>query len=887
MSLANSIQSDSPSGLGRSMAAHQSVLTSTTVRVLEAVGEFCLLAVIFIVPLMMAVIRESGVALFVSCSFMMSVSWALRQLILPDSNSRFTPAFLIPLCGVALVAAQLMSLPGWLLEFASPFSRDYLKVWNEGHELLANNHSWSRLSMTPSLTRSGLVLLIAYVMFFLALIQKMKSLKDVDRLLTYLAASTVVVAFVGLGQLFFGNGQFLWMFEHPFRDASWPAKATFTNQNHFVHFLALGIGPLAWVWKINSTSDDGVKNSRANIGFGAQRKSGTLKYILGGLIAVVVLAGFLSFSRGGISVLLIAAAISIVAIGKHLRGVAKIAVPLVAFIALGVLVFGTEALENKWNSIAGAGSVTALSTGRFALWSALLDGFPHFWLAGAGVGSHAEVYPVWLQTNFGVRFSHAESGYLQILIETGLLGITLVLSGIGVGFYWVVKALQNAGEDRFRRTRVLILLAGLCVTVLHSAVDFVWFIPACAIFAIIIFACLLRTHQLYAKSVASAVPAWPTNFALLVVLAAIPVCSLSADVIHRDMASEASWAAYRNDAINSARTGGYVSTDELDQRLDRMIDNLEICLRNDPSDFRAMSDLSTLYLRRFEREQQGCDNPMSLREIKNTVETSGFESPEAVADWLQRAYGAHVIDLYRSLLMAENAVTGQPMRGECYLVLAQVGFLKETSFEEANRLIDQAVILRPYSPGVLYFAGLLEAEKGDVDAACQWWKKAFHLSDEIQPVILQGLETHMSPAEIVGYLDPGTDALWFMFQNYSQQGNVEAANWIADYYRTNFKNYVRELNEPTAAFWQHSEQIFTALNELDIATQCLGRAVKLSPNIFNLRKRYALALLDIHKHDDARRELNWCRLKSPGDLQITAALKVLGELTRKGTTRGY
>lgn len=887
MSIADPIQVNGSSVVGRTIA-QESAIAAATVRCLEIVCEVCLVAIIFVVPLMMAVIRETGVAVFVGCSLLMSVAWAIGQLIRPDSNSRFSVLILVPACGVALVAAQLLPLPEWLLHFASPFFSDQMAIWNDGHVLLNSSQAWSRLSLTPSMTRSGLVLLTAYVLFFLTLSHRLRTLECIDRVLKMIAASTVLMAFVGLGQLFFGNGQFLWMFEHPFRDASWPAKATFTNQNHFAHFLALGIGPLAWVWKLNSAPENKERKTRGSSNaFGVRRTSSTLSYVLGGLIAVVLLAGVLSFSRGGVSVLLIASAISMVAAGKRLQGVAKMAVPVVAFIVLGVLVFGTEALENKWNSITGAETVADLSIGRFALWSALLDAFPNFWLAGSGVGSHAEVYPTWLTTDFSVRFSHAESGYMQILIEAGLLGVLLVFAGIGSAVFWAMKALKAAGADGLRRARVLILVAGVSVSVLHSIADFVWFIPACTTVAIMILACLFRTHQLYSQSADFTHSGWPSIFAMIVVLAAVPVGSLSAEVVRRDMMTEAPWEAYREEAVASARRSVLNSTGELDDRLDKMIGNLEQCLQHDDSDFRAMSELAALYLRRFEREQKNSDNPMSIREIKNTVETSGFESQAEVAEWLQRAFGSHVVDLYRSLLMAENAVAGQPMRGECYLVLAQVGFLKQLSVSESQRLVEQAIRLRPYNSGVLYFAGLVEAEKGDVDAACRWWKKAFHQSAEIQPLILQGLENHLSPSEIVGYLDPEVDSLWLMFDNYRRQGNVEYRDWTADYYRAKFSELIKMEPDQPLFFWTRSEQVFELLGEPDIATQCLGRAVKASPHNFAMRKRYALALLSIQKYDSARRELNWCRLKSPDDVQITEALVSLREQSGKGRTSGY
>ena len=861
-------------GLPQGVTAQESFVAKISSSLLDGVGTASLWVIIFVVPFTMAGIRETGVGLFVGCSLIMSVAWAIRELISPSSGSAFSRIYIVLFCGIALVTLQLVSLPQWLTSFASPFARQYLDVLNNGHVLLEEGSAWNRLSFTPSLTRSGLVLLIAYVLFFMTLAQRLVSLSAIDHLLRLLAIATVFMAALGLAQLFFGNGKFLWVIEHPFRNASWPAKGTFTNQNHFAHFLALGVGPLVWWWRCSGqeSSSRRVRSTQRNQ-FGAAKKSSAGRFAVGGLIAIVLLAGLLSFSRGGIGAILIALTFAIVAMGKSLSGLLKLAAPVVTFVVIAVALFGTKALEAEWSTLARAESLSSLSRGRFALWASLLDALPHFWLFGSGVGSHAEVYPIWLPTDFGVRFSHAESGYFQILIETGIAGLLLLLVGIGIAGRWAHSALKAAGENKHRRSRVLILTAGLVVSVLHSAVDFAWYIPACMVFTTIILACLFRTSQLYAPSAGNT--SWPSNLALIVLLAAIPLSSLSADVSKRDMTSEASWSAFRFNVVEAGRTKIYDSLDGVNNRLELMVSDLEECLRNDPTDYRAMSELATLYLSRFESTQETTDNPMSLREIKNTVEPAGFESGQEVRAWLKVAFGEHVDDLYRSLWMAEKAITGQPLKGDNYLTLAQVGFLKGISESEERRLIAQSIRLRPHSAPILYFAGLVEAEKGDVEAACKWWKQAFHLVSAIRPRILRDLEKFLPPEEIVHHIDPGPDALWMMFESYRQQKSTERQVWTATYYGENFGSLSASVDSHDSLFWRRSAEIFQSIDDQKQAVKCLGRAVQFVPGDYPLRKKYAFSLLAVGKTQIARRELQWCRLKSPHDAEVVEQLRLL------------
>ena len=95
-----------------------------------------------------------------------------------------------------------------------------------------------------------------------------------------------------------------------------------------------------------------------------------------------------------------------------------------------------------------------------------------------------------------MEYTHAENGYLQIATENGLPGMLLLLATILLCIYWSFSILRNAGEN----TQVQIMTGGisaaLVASLVHSLVDFVWYIPACACMTILLIAALLRLHQL-------------------------------------------------------------------------------------------------------------------------------------------------------------------------------------------------------------------------------------------------------------------------------------------------------------------------------------------------------------------------------------------------------
>lgn len=854
----------------------QQATESAAARLLHSLGTVSFWIIIFVVPLMMAVIRETGVAVFVGCSLTMSVAWSVGQLWAPQTGSPFSVVVLLAAAALLLVGLQLVPLPRTIIELLSPFSGKFLPAWNAGLQSLPQQqHYWSRISMTPSLTRSGFVCLIAYVAFFLTLLQRIKTISDVDSILRLLSIATVVMAVIGLGQLFFGNGDYLWMLKHPFRDASWPAKGTFTNQNHFAHYLALGIGPLVWSWKTAGAVDGhNIKGKVSNRGFGVARSSDSNQQLIGGAIAIVVFAAVLSFSRGGIVSIAIACVCAMAALGRQSAGILRLALPTVGFMAVGVLLFGTDMLETKWQALTEAESMEDLCRGRSWLWGALLTAFPSFWPAGSGVGSHAEVYPTWMEQDIGKRLSHAESGYFQVMIETGLPGLMILFAAIGLCVYWVLNNwTAQDPENRFRR---MILATGLSVSLLHSIVDFVWYIPACLIFALILAACLCRTHQLGEQNQGQAKRTthvtWPVCWAMMIALFALPVGRLSADVAFRDAGSESAWESYREQAVTVGNRRNFASLDELDERLELMIMHLEECHRIAPADCRALSELSALYVHRFEKNQQTTDNPMSLQEIRGTVESTEFESPKEILKWLRRAFGGNAADLYRAYAAAERAVQGQPLRGECYLVLAQLSFLRGSSAEERDALIDQAVLVRPYEARILYFAGMAEVEKGNLEKACEWWKKAFHVSEKIKPLIVHTLAAHYTPQEIIQRIEPDPDGLWILFREYEAKGATQEKDWLIDHYARNFELFLPAIEETNKVFWLHSTDILKASGMNDKAVFCMGQAIKQNPQDYQLRKKFGLLLMTVDDNDAAAAEFEWCLLRNPDDQEVTKLL---------------
>lgn len=856
---------------------------------LRKLSDICLFVAVMVVPMTSACLQESGIVIFIVCSLLMGVAWAIEQILESPEGSGATGAELIVLAAASLVCFQMLPLPAATLRHFATFASDYLPLWGTPEGRILGENPWSTITVTPALTRSGLVLLIAYAVFFLTLLQRLRSVDDIDRTLKLVASAAAIMALLGVTQLCLGNGQFLWLFEHPFRSASWPAKGAFSNQNHFAHFLALGLGPLVWWWKDSSPRDEKVVRGAVRAsGFGVRRSTENWQKLTGCAIGVVLLAAALSFSRAGILAVAIAAIISFRIVFSEWKHLLKMAIPVLAFVAIAVWLFGTEYIEQRFASLREANSLEEALGGRYALWTAISEALPSFRVAGSGLGSHAEIYPTWLDQDFGVRFSHAESGYLQVLLELGVIGAILLAAALLLIFSWIVRAWKHG--DEANRFRVTALTAGVLVSVLHSVVDFVWYIPGCMIITLVIVACLCRLQQLSRSAEKlensnTSSSRWPQVLAWLIVLMIVPIGRLSADVALRDASTEDDWNLYRKHAISAKDESSFNSLESLDEQLDTIIMHLEACLERDPHDYRAASDLSAMYLRRFERHQVHAENQLNVREIRNTVHSVGFDSNKELADWLRRAFPDSASDLYRSLKAARKAVRGQPTRGETYLVLAQVGFLAGLTEAEEQALQQQAIRLRPFKAAVLFVAGLEDAENGDLDGAMKKWRKAFRRDAAMRRMIVQGLAPFLSAEEMIEHLEPGADGLWHMFAEYRGRNQEEDTGVITKTYFKRFKEFAGAADR-SRLFWKRSFEVFEHAGFNDQATSCLIAAVGDSPLDYALRKQLGLRLLNEKAKENAGQHLRWCLERRPDDREIAEALSDLQSRPADEVNRG-
>ena len=550
--------------------------------------------------------------------------------------------------GVLLLGLQL-----WPGSNATSSAERLLPVWSQVGVAQQDESvsattigTWGQQSFAPAATRGGMVMLLAYGGLFVVTIQRVREIRDVERTLTLIGWTTVGMAAFGLLQYLTSSGSFLWFYDHPWRDTTSAAKGPFDNQNHFVHYLALGCGPLLWWWLHRANKKDSIRSS-LKARSGNRRTADGSHLAVGSLaVGVVMFAALMSFSRAGCLLILLVVAAATFAyfrMGWIRRQLALSLVGVATLVFAALWIHGSDRLTARLSDYAGV-SVNSLDRGhvRRQIWAANIEGIRQNGPLGSGVGTHVQLCPVYLKNSASTEHTHAESGYLQVLLETGWYGLLLVLGGISAVVGWIAFGGRRPASPDNRQLRIrgcmVAVATGLTASMLHSFVDFVWYIPACLSFAIILAACAFRLRCLAKEPRIDLTTA--ANWSPLARwgVVASTVC-VGAWMIH-DRAGPAiaspAWDSYlrkhnehqqmvQEDRGESEATADVTGIDSpQEEALDSLIEDLEFVVRWNPNHGRAHLRLAGVYVQKCELIMRDSDNALDLSQLRDTVIRADF-----------------------------------------------------------------------------------------------------------------------------------------------------------------------------------------------------------------------------------------------------------------------
>ncbi len=819
-----------------------------------------------------------GELVLVALAVVVTVAWlvdrALERREVAVERSR---AEWVLLGAVILVLVQLAPLPEALLAILSPHTGQLLPLWSADANVPGHLGCWSQVSMTPAWTLAGLILLLAYAMLFLVAVQRLRRVADVEWLLGWIAAAVAIQAVFGIVQYLTSNGKFVWVYQHPFRDTYNAVMGAYINKNHFAHLMALGLGPLVW---LVARSLQSKPSARRNDFGGPAPTAGTS---LGALAAVVALsvtlfAGLMTMSRGGAAAMLVATVLVVVALYR----VKTLGKRFVVAAGGACLLIGACLVIHGYSKVAerlddyGAGSLDELDRdgARRAIWSADFQALQDYSTLGSGVGSHREIYPMYLTEPWEVEFTHAENGYLQVALETGVPGLALLAIGIVTAAVWCRRSLRRANDRRIYLASAAIS-AALLASVVHSLADFVWYIPSLMAITVLLLACAYRLAQ---WSAAAKNPQLRVSGSRQVFwsplqcgLTACGVLVVGGWMIHDRFCAamaEPHWDSYLRYALD-ARADKTPADRET-------FEHLESVLYWTPDNAKAHVRVASLLVTQFEAWQRQSANVMPLQQVCEAAFDSReyFHSRAELDAWLDRAIGERRRMLDRALWHLHRGLAQDALLGEAYIQLADLCFLEGASRPIKTAYLEQALQVRPNDGVVLLAAGSAAALRQDAEQVLKYWRPVLHCREEERVAMTRLLVSTQLPIEFVlEQFQPDLAATRLLYEQYAAVAPVEALGPLLAYYGQSLQQKIRLLDAESAApLWFELHTVFHNLGRPAESIECLQRAVVSRPSDFSFRFALGQELAGQGQFAAAEPHLRWCVERKPSDGQVTAAL---------------
>jgi O-antigen ligase len=380
---------------------------------------------------------------------------------------------------IALVLFQMIPLPEGLLKLISPTSLATYQTF--GSDPAGAFHP---VTLNPWATRQELFRVLAYAAIFFVVVSHYRTKEQVTSLVkTILYMGCFMVVFAVIQKLTW-NDRIFWIY--PLDESlknSGRIWGSYINRDHFANYLAmtipLGMGLLLYsAPRVRALPESalGLKVAR----FLASEK--LVPYALMFLLVLTMTAAlFMTFSRGGI----IAFAVSSLFFARitwkrrTLRSKTALLAILAAVIFAAVILAAWNPLEKRFYDL----EEDYIS--RWSVWQDSVGIVRDYPVLGTGLGTFESAYMRYQTTMPFSLFDHAHNDYVELVTDTGIVGLLL---GLGMALVFFRTAFRRWRQKRgmFGKCIGAGGLASFMAIATHSFTDFNLHIPANALlFAVI------------------------------------------------------------------------------------------------------------------------------------------------------------------------------------------------------------------------------------------------------------------------------------------------------------------------------------------------------------------------------------------------------------------
>jgi O-antigen ligase len=352
-----------------------------------------------------------------------------------------------------LVAFQLLPLPPIILRLLSPGSHAH-----HDHLALTPLTRWLPISVSPGDTFVGLLFIVCYAGFYAAVAREFPDAKRQRRFLLTVVACGCLLTVVALLQAASSHPLRIYGVVRPPYD--WAVFGPYVNRNHFANYLAMAT-PVALGFLADSF--DGLRHA-----WGRRRRhwvalgdpEGLLVIRNAALVLLLTVGLLASRSRGAIFGFLCSALV-LPLVTRHRRTMLAL---VVACLAAALYFVDTAPIVEGMRSRGIRGS-------RIDLWLDAARVAPHFPAFGVGFDAFGAAYPPYQQYQRSLYIYEAHNEYLQVLLDTGLVGLGLVAM---ILFTLLRACLRHARQSPLHAG----VFAAIIACCFHNIVDFNWQVPA-------------------------------------------------------------------------------------------------------------------------------------------------------------------------------------------------------------------------------------------------------------------------------------------------------------------------------------------------------------------------------------------------------------------------
>lgn len=300
--------------------------------------------------------------------------------------------------------------------------------------------------------RASLYSALAYVclgLMYFVVVGLVRSQKGVWRVMLVLLFSCVTVALLGIGQYIFSRPALQYVDLSLFSDLGGRVTALWGNPNilaeHLILLLPLALTAL-------------ILQRRLLRGFGSAL-----------CVAAIALCLILTWSRGAWLGCLIAVLLYVLCLNH--RALSWVIVGTLP--ALALVPFAPDTVLRRFASITSQTDSSIVY--RLNLWKGIGDMLSKHGLSGVGVGENAfcAVYTDYALPGIETAM-HSHSLYLQLLCETGVMGLIVFCLAMAL---WLQHALAWLRYGQMRSARLVVLggLAGIAALLIMGAFDHIWY----------------------------------------------------------------------------------------------------------------------------------------------------------------------------------------------------------------------------------------------------------------------------------------------------------------------------------------------------------------------------------------------------------------------------